>query len=176
MTDAKQIFGRLETQMRLHEERIPAAARRYSLHHIRDAAELDLLFTCYRSTRNKVDCSMKNPFAQPMRIKDVRERLVEFAPGNRYAFWDYVDAFSRDPWAPIQLTLPAYGLSKHGFLLLDGNHRATAASISRRPLEVTLAVLEGPIDRRILVDLKFWDGGLLRFKRQVSRIGSLGVV
>lgn len=174
MSDPESIFDELSTQMRLHRDRIGPGAARYSLKTIEDHDALDTLFTCYRGTPAQVECSMKNPFAFPMRVKEVRERLDEFEPANRSAFMRYVTAFGQPDAQPIKMVLPAYGLGMDGFLLLDGNHRATAAAIARRPFHLTLAVLDGPVDRRILKDLKFWDGGLRRFGRRLHLALSAG--
>lgn len=174
MSDAQTVFETLSTQMRLHRDRIPAAMAHYELVIIEDHRALDELFTCYRGTPTQVECSMKNPFAFPMRVSEVRERLDEFEPANKSAFERYVAAFSDPGHEPIEMVLPAYGLGKHGYLLLDGNHRATAAAIAHRPFRLTLAVLAGPIDRRILRDLKFWDGGLRRFGRRIRNAFGAG--
>ncbi|WMT89073.1 hypothetical protein [Pelagibacterium sp. H642] len=169
MSDAQEVFDGLSTKMRLHRDRIPEGAARYSLETIDDRQALDALFTCYRGTPTQVECSMKNPFAFPMRISEVRRRLDEFEPANRAAFERYVAAFNAVGDEPIEMVIPAYALGKEGFLLLDGNHRATAAAIAGRPFRLTLATLNGPVDRRILKDLKFWDGGLKRFGRRLRR-------
>ena len=170
MSDPKTVFDTLSTQMRLHRDRIPAGAARYSLEIVEDLQTLDALFTCYRGTPTQVECSMKNPFAFPMRVREVRGRLDEFEPANKSAFDRYVTAFGEAGGETIDMVLPTYGLGADGYLLLDGNHRATAAAIAGRPFRLTLAVLNGPVDRRILKDLKFWDGGLKRFGRRLRSV------
>lgn len=176
MSDAQEVFDGLSTQMRLHRDRIPKGAARYSLEAIDDRQALDALFTCYRGTPTQVECSMKNPFAFPMRISEVRRRLDEFEPANRAAFECYVASFSGAGDEPVEMVIPAYALGEDGFLLLDGNHRATAAAIAGRPFRVTLATLHGPVDRRILKDLKFWDGGFKRFGRRFRRALGTGAI
>jgi hypothetical protein len=49
-------------------------------------------------------------------------------------------------------TLPAYDVAR-GYLLLDGVHRSIAAQRARVEYEIQLAVIHGPIDRRVLADL-----------------------
>jgi hypothetical protein len=111
---------------------------------------------------------MKYPWVSPMTVRDVRQRLGEFTPANRDAFLAYASQFSTQ--GNVELTLPAYGLGSNGYLLLDGNHRATAIAMCDIPFEMSLAILDGPVDRRILRDLKFWDGGVRRFARRFRRV------
>lgn len=167
MNEAQHVFKDLSTSMRLHSDRIGPADADYRLETLSRLEELDPVYTCYRATRNRVECSMKNPFVVPMTVADIRRRLDEFPSANRAAFLDYVARFTHQA-GPLELTLPAYGLGEAGYLLLDGNHRATAVAIAGRPFTITLAVLDGPIDRRILRDLKFWDGGWRRFARRIK--------
>jgi hypothetical protein len=167
VSDARSVFHSLTTAMRLHVDRIPAAQEHYRLVTISDPRALEALMTCYRATPRKVECSMKNPFVSIMSVADVGRRLDEFTPANRAVFLDYLAGFTASK-KPIDLMVPAYGLGPDGFLLLDGNHRVTAAVLSGKPVSVTLAVLDGPIDRRILWDLRFWDGGFRRFARRIA--------
>jgi hypothetical protein len=155
-------------QLRLHLDRIPAALGSVSAVRTRDRQDLGSLFTAYRATGRKVEASMNNPWARPMRIAELASRLDQFDPLNRKAFEHYRDTFAAAT-APIRLEAPAYDLGRDGYLLLDGNHRIAALFMADIPFELTLVVLHAPVDRKILVDLRYWDGGLRRFFNRSRR-------
>jgi hypothetical protein len=58
----------------------------------------------------------------------------------------------------VQLLLPAYDVER-GYLLLDGAHRSIATLQANIDYCVELAVIHGPIDRRVLSDLAVFEGG-----------------
>ena len=149
-------------QLRLHYERIPAGQASVEWREIRDRVALGGLFTAYRATGKQVEVRMANPWARPMRISDIAARLGEFPVGNRGAFQAYRDRFTQAD-QPISVEAPAFDLGVHGLLLLDGNHRTTALFMAGRPFVLRLAVLRAPISRRVLIDLKYWDGGWRRW-------------
>ena len=71
---------------------------------------------------------------------------------------------------PEEVVIPAYSLGGEDLLLLDGNHRATALALTGGRFVLRVRVLEAPVDRRYLFDLRHWDGGAQRFVRRL-RIG-----
>lgn len=155
----------METGMRLHLERMPSDTR-IEFRRITDRNELGRLFTSCRATARRVERPISHPFARPLRIHGVAARMDEYSNSNRGRFLALVDYF-KNSTDPIALRLPAYRLADGDALLLDGNHRATALWMSGEPIDVTLAMLCGPIDRRMLIDLKYWDGGWRRFLNRI---------
>lgn len=67
---------------------------------------------------------------------------------------NHEDQPSRFPISP--LVLPCYALPE-GDLCLDGNHRLSAALQFNPGLTVVLFSIQGPLDRAILPDLRFWE-------------------
>lgn len=64
---------------------------------------------------------------------------------------DFDDRHSVGP-----LVLPCYALPE-GELCLDGNHRLSAALRFNPGLTIVLLSVEGPVERAILPDLRFWE-------------------
>lgn len=56
----------------------------------------------------------------------------------------------------VQLLLPAYSLGEGRHLFLDGCHRVAALARIDRPFTALLLSVEGPLDERILPDLRYW--------------------
>ena len=164
----------METGMRLHLERLPSDAT-IEYRRITDRGELGQLFSAYRGTPWKVERPLWDPLARPLRVHDIAERLDEFLETNRGHFLSLLDQFRRNS-SRIALRLPAYRLADGEALLLDGNHRATALWMSGKPVDVTLAMLCAPVDRRMLIDLKYWDGGWRRFINRIRRGTIAGTV
>lgn len=130
---------------------------------VREARALGGLFTTCRRTRRHVETSLANPFSRPMSVEEVADALGLFTPDHRRVFERYLRQFIRQD-APVRLDVPAYDLGRGRHLLLDGEHRVTALYMADVPCDVRLAVLRGPVDRRIFPDLRYWDGGLLRLR------------
>jgi hypothetical protein len=63
---------------------------------------------------------------------------------------------SHEPKGAVQLLLPAYDVER-GYLLLDGAHRSIATLRAGVEYDVQLAVIHGPIDRRVLRDLAVFE-------------------
>lgn len=59
--------------------------------------------------------------------------------------------------SPQPLEVPAYVIGER-FMLLDGNHRTVAAVLAGMPEVITVYAVEGPVDRRALIDLWRYDG------------------
>jgi hypothetical protein len=146
--------------MRLHSERLKPGQASYFRHVITEFDELNALYTSYRATKSRVAASIANPFAKPMRVREVAARLSQYDPANFAVFNRYTTQFVSSEAPPV-VEVPAYSLQNCGFLLLDGIHRAVALARAHRAFQLFLVVLDGPLDRRILIDLKYWDGGLL---------------
>ena len=151
--------------LRLHSERIPPGQSRVITREIRSAAEVENLFCAFRATNQRIFVGSGTPNARPMRIAELIARLSEIPEHDRVRFSPshYVEG-----GAPPEVQVPAYCVGQDEFLLLDGNHRATALALSGRPFKLQLKVLEAPVDRKFLFDLKFWDGGLRRFSRRLQ--------
>ena len=131
------------------------------------------MFSVFRATRRRMFVGSGVPWAYPLRVGEVAERLAEIPMPERARFLP--DRFLRNG-LPEEVVVPAYGLGGNELLLLDGNHRATALALTGRPFVLKLRVLEAPIDRRYLFDLRHWDGGPQRFIRRLRSVGPADVL
>lgn len=156
-----------DIRMKLHLGRIRSNTARVSSMIINDRHKLGQLMSAYRQTPFGVETRLENPLSKPMSVAEVAAKLDEFQPDNRSAFRNYLDHIVASKGQP-RWVLPAYDLHSSGLLLLDGNHRAVATYLARRRFVVELRVLHGPLDRRILAPLKYWDGGVRRFWHRMS--------
>lgn len=121
---------------------------------IADRGTLGGLYTSWPRTESKFVVGIETRGARPMTVKDVDENFNSMPPKQKSGIQCYMDHFKTHPAAG---DFPAYELRGNGYLLLDGNHRANA--IYRAGVEsfrVTLLAIHGPIDPRILPDLKYW--------------------
>ena len=157
-----------DIRLRLHLERLSPDEAYITSVRITDRDMLGSLLSAYRHTRRHVETRLSNPFSRPMTVADIADRLDAFTPANRAAFLAYVDEIVQTAAEP-EWELPAYSLGNGRLFLLDGNHRAVATYLSGVPVNLKLLVLHAPVDRRILVALKYWDGGLRRFWRRLQR-------
>lgn len=153
-------------ELRLHSERIPPERCRIYRRQIRSGAHAARLFSAFRSGGGRPFVGFGHPLARPMRIGEVIDHLEEIDPSERRRF--AADKFL-ETGMPEQVEVPAYALGEDEYLLLDGNHRTTALCLAEQPSRLTLRVLEAPVDRRFLIDLKYWDGGWRRFGRRLRR-------
>gem|GEM_PF-5655933 len=143
-------------RMRLHADRLGAQDQGLSRHVITDRQQLGALFTSTKATSKQVDVSLAAPNGYPLRVAELAARLDELRPSTRLPFDQAFESF-RSHHAPIELEIPAFGLENGEYLLLDGNHRAVGLFRSGRPFTLRLCALEAPINRRYLIDLKYWD-------------------
>jgi hypothetical protein len=157
-----------DIQMRLHPDRIPDTEARVVQRVITDKSEIAPLFTAFRATRHQAVVPFKTPFAYPMRIRELVERFAETKPSFRASFEAMRLSLMATPGA-IDIEIPAYDLGSGDLLLLDGNHRATALYLGDRPFTLRITTLSAPVDRRYLITLKHWDGGLRRFPLRIRR-------
>ncbi|NGP17758.1 hypothetical protein [Devosia aurantiaca] len=161
MTDLAALDPYLpDIRMRLHLDRLPASRGHTSRVLLSERQALGSMFSAYRRVGRKVETALDNPFSKPMTVRHIAESLDAFSPANRAAFLQYVQLLEHSK-AP-RWVLPVYDLGMDGMFLMDGNHRAVALYMSDKPFEVELLVLHAPVDRRILIALKYWDGGLAR--------------
>ena len=154
--------------MRLHPERIPDREAQVLQRTITDKAEIARLFTAFRATPKQAVVPFKTPFAYPMRVNELIERFAETKPEFRATF----EAMRQSLMAtegPIDLEIPGYDLGGGDLLLLDGNHRAVGLYLGDRPFTLRVATLSAPVDRRYLIHLKYWDGGMRRFPLRLGR-------
>jgi hypothetical protein len=159
----------LDINMRLHFDRLPDSAE-VVVRQVEDHHELGDWFTAFRATPGRVELGVSNPFAKPMRVCDVAARMGEFSQQCRAGFHHFLEQFGRER-TMVTVDVPAYDLGEHGLILLDGNHRVTAIWMTGVPFRINLHALRAPIDRRLLIDLKYWDGGWRRFLNR-SRWGT----
>ena len=161
-----------DIQMRLHPERIPDREARIGQRTITDREEIGRLFTAFRATRKQAVVPFKTPFAYPMRVQELVKRFDETKPRFRATF----EAMRQSLMAtkgPIDIEIPGYELDGGEVLLLDGNHRAVGLYLGDRPFTLRLTTLQAPVDRRYLITLKHWDGGVRRFPLRLARKFSL---
>jgi hypothetical protein len=152
--------------LRLHSSRIPPDQARVSTRELRTPAEVSRLFSVFRATRWRMFVGSGVPWASPLRIGELVARLDEVTMPEHARFLP--DRFLQDGLPP-EVVVPAYSLGGEDLLLLDGNHRATALALTGGPFVLKVRVLEAPVDRRYLFDLRHWDGGSRRFLRRMRR-------
>jgi hypothetical protein len=150
--------------LRLHSNRIPPEQVRITTRELHRSEEVFALFSVFRATRRRMFVGSGVPWAYPLRVGEVVERLANVPMPERARFLP--DKFLREG-LPKEVVVPAYSLGGEDFLLLDGNHRAAALALTGRHFVLKVRVLEAPVDRRFLYDLRHWDGGSRRF---VSRL------
>ncbi len=150
--------------LRLHSNRIPPHTARVSTRELRSAAEVFRLFSAFRATPQDMFVRPTARGARQLRIGEVVDRLEEVPMPERARFLP--DRFLQDG-VPEAVVVPAYDLGGEDLLLLDGNHRATALALTGMPFVLTVRVLEAPVDRRYLFDLRHWDGGPKRFVQRL---------
>jgi hypothetical protein len=157
-----------DIQMRLHPERIPDEEARVVQRTITDKEEVSELFTAFRATKAQAVVPFSTAFAYPMRIRELVERFGETKPSFRATF----EAMRQSLMAtqgPIDIEIPGYDLGGGELLLLDGNHRAVGLYLGDRPFTLRVTTLSAPVDRRYLIHLKYWDGGIKRFPLRLRR-------
>jgi len=157
-----------DIRMRLHPERIPDGEAQVLRRVIVDKGEIGALFTAFRATRRQAVVPLGTPFAYPMRVEELVQRLDETKPSFRATFEAMRDSLMATP-GPIDIEIPGYHLDGGEVLLLDGNHRAVGLYLGERPFTLRITMLAAPVDRRYLITLKHWDGGIRRFPKRLRR-------
>lgn len=152
--------------VRLHPERIREGDARIWTRLVTDRDELGDFFTASRATRTRMIVRLGAPFSYPLRIREMVARMGETTPSFQAPFDVIQDDLAASGGVPA-IEIPAYDLGEDGVLLLDGNHRAVALYRSQKRFRLTLSMLSAPVDRRILTDLRYFDGGLKRFARRL---------
>jgi hypothetical protein len=161
-----------EIQVRLHPERIAPRHTRILHRDISSTEELGELFSGFRATKQRVLVKLGHPLSYPMRIKELVARMENTPLRFRARFESMRDHYQHHG-VPEVVEIPAYGLGGGEYFLLDGNHRATGLYLAGLPFKLRLRVLGAPVDRRFLIDLKYWDGGLQRFVKRIQRRSDL---
>ena len=151
--------------LRFHSGRIAPHRARVSTQIMRTPAEVFQMFSAFRATRTEMFVRSGILWATPLRIGEVAERLAEVPMPERARFLP--DRFLQNG-VPDEVLVPAYSLGGQGLFLLDGNHRATALALTGKPFVLKVRVLEAPVDRQYLYDLRHWDGGPKRFVRRLK--------
>ena len=152
--------------LRFHSSRIPPDQAGVSTRILRTPSEVNRLFSVFRATRRRMFVGSGVPWASPLRIGDLVARLNEVTMPEHARFLP--DRFLHDG-LPQEVVVPAYSLGDEDLLLLDGNHRATALALTGGPFVLKVRVLEAPVDRRYLFDLRHWDGGSRRFLSRLRK-------
>jgi hypothetical protein len=157
-----------DISLRLHPERIADHEVSIERRQFTSPAELGEFYTAFRATHHRVEAALANPFARPLKVKELVARIDEHCDVVRTSFLSMRDYFIAEG-KHQRIEVPAYDLGSEGYLLLDGNHRTTGLYMAGVPFTLTLSVLKAPVDRRNLIDLKYWDGGLNRFFNRIRR-------
>ena len=157
-----------DISLRLHPERIADREVSIERRQFTSPTELGEFYTAFRATHCRVEATLVNPFARPLKVKDLVARIDEHSDVVRTSFLSMRDYFIAEG-KHQRIEIPAYDLGSDGYLLLDGNHRTTGLYMAGVPFTLTLSVLKAPVDRRNLIDLKYWDGGLNRFFNRIRR-------
>ena len=114
--------------------------------------ELDGWYFPWHVGRDGDETRFDDPAARPLRILDWAPR--EFT-AHREAV-EVMAASLRSIPGPVQLVIAAYALPEGRRLVLDGNHRLAAVVQESFPFRALVATLRGPVDERVLPDLRQW--------------------
>lgn len=172
---ARLLVSYPDIALRLHADRIRPDEQTSAIVKITDARTVSRLYTAFRATPRQAGVSLGRPCADPMTVADFARRITEFDERTQSAVASLTEHF-RSIDHVITLRVPAYALGRGSFLILDGNHRTTALFLSGRRFVLELDSLFAPVDRRYLIDLKYFDGGLRRFISRARRGRRRGVV
>lgn len=96
-----------------------------------------------------------DPDAVPMCLIDVPKATHVLNDERQTDIHDYVRKFKTEG-APVEFSVPTYGLPEDKHFVLDRNHRLAAISLSSVPFSVTLWNVRGPHERECLLDLIHW--------------------
>ncbi len=106
-----------------------------------------LVFTPWCCDNSGEPCAWNAPNAKPLTLADCTGR-PEVLKANMVRPFDESEAQLR--------VVPAYQLPDGQALLLDATHRMVSATVAAARLNVAAALIEGPIDDRVLPDLRHW--------------------
>ncbi|WP_284392727.1 hypothetical protein [Devosia yakushimensis] len=151
-----------EMTTRLHANRLVHYQQSLQWVELKTAKDIAPLFSAFRATKHRAGVSLANPFARPLRIGELVNRFDQMNSETRSPFEAMRNHFL-EHGVPATLELPAYAVGPGQYFLLDGNHRAAGLYLVGADVSLRLRVLNAPIDRRFLIDLKYWDGGWRRF-------------
>lgn len=115
--------------------------------------QVEALYTPWYVTPGVGEVSFADTDAQPLRVSQVAAHLDDLRPERRAAMAAIAAGFDRGA-GPV--TVPCYGLPSGELLLLDGNHRMSAAAVHRLPVRALAVIVHGPADPTILPDLAAW--------------------
>ena len=74
-------------------------------------------------------------------VRKIFQMLIEFAAASE----------------AVRFDMPTYRVGDN-CLILDGSHRTLALCMLRKSISVSALVIEGPLDRKVLPDLKHFGG------------------
>jgi len=94
--------------------------------------------------------------AKPLRVSEASAALLHLPSSRQRIVEKYEDEF-KTLSGHISISVPAYAVGHGRHLLLDGNHRVVAVAHIGKPFEIKLVTIEGPIQRRYLLDLLHWE-------------------
>lgn len=136
---------------RMHRERWPI-----SVSQITSQTDLAKLYMPWYLDPNEAWVDYAHEAAKPMRVCEAAKKIGRLPIPSQRIVAKYAAIFQASK-RPIQLMLPVYRLSSEASLLLDGNHRVVALAIVKPTFELTLALIDGPVEADALPDLKHWE-------------------
>jgi hypothetical protein len=108
---------------------------------------------CHRHDPHYPNSHLRRP-----REGDLAVTLAEAASrGFNHPWMSEQKIGQHKPNGPVQLTFPAYDVERGRYLLLDGAHRSVATLRAGVDYNIKLAVIHGPIDRRVFADLAIFE-------------------
>lgn len=123
----------------------------------RDRAQLLTGFFPWYVTQGGEETDFADPHGSAIPLANLPQAIASLSSPRRDKIERLRDSLV-DAGDEIQLLVPAYRLGDAGRLFLDGCHRLAALSATNLGVRALVLTVEGPIDARILPDLRHWGG------------------
>jgi hypothetical protein len=101
------------------------------------------------------EVAYNEPDAKPLRLSSIPQVLDSLKADRQARIQRFVAQFKLAT-APVEFSVPAYSLASDGYLVLDGNHRLSALTLSSVPFAISLWSVCGPLEDDCLPDLVHW--------------------
>jgi hypothetical protein len=90
--------------------------------------------------------------ARPIQVGEVPTLINKFSRQRRIS----IREIHQTP-SPKCICIPTYALPGGKQFILDGNHRIASLALAMDPFRILAFSIQGPMDHRILPELKYWE-------------------